>query len=128
MNMLAQKIKRARMLSGKTQEQVCIALNWSQSKYSRFETGEREPAIGELRRLAECFGISFEDLIGNTPLILHVGSADHDGPLTHPRTSRDEMAELLKQHNERVLEFNRLLARQMDLIERLVRIERNGLH
>ena len=41
-------------------------LNTSQNTISRYETGEREPGINELIKLADYFGVSVDYLIGRT--------------------------------------------------------------
>ncbi len=41
-------------------------LNMSQNTVSRYETGEREPGIAELIKLADYFNVSLDYLTGRT--------------------------------------------------------------
>lgn len=41
-------------------------LNMNQNTVSRYETGEREPGIDELIRIADYFNVSVDYLIGRT--------------------------------------------------------------
>lgn len=125
--MLAQKIKRARMLSGKTQEQVCEALGFSQSKYSRLETGECEPGLSELRALAACFGVPLQGLIGSTPLVVEVRSEGEQAPPQEaPEWAGRTIAALVEQQRELSREYNELLRRYLAVLERAVPTEAPG--
>lgn len=119
--MLAQKIKRARMLSGKTQEQVCEILGISQSKYSRMETGQCEPSLTELRSLAECFGIPFEEMMGNTPLVLQVQPNGRYDPVGQRDTwTKAEVLDLVLRNEDRATRLIEMMDRQLGLLERVV--------
>jgi transcriptional regulator with XRE-family HTH domain len=120
--MLAHKIKRARMLSGKTQEQVCAILGVSQSKYSRLETGQCEPSLTELRSLAECFGMPFEELVRNTPLVLQVQRTGEQAPeerSAHTWT-KEEVMDLVLRNEDRANRLIEMMDRQLGLLERVV--------
>lgn len=43
-----------------------MELNTTQNSISRYETGEREPGIAELIRIADFFGVSVDYLLGLT--------------------------------------------------------------
>jgi transcriptional regulator with XRE-family HTH domain len=120
--MLAQKIKRARMLSGKTQEQVSELLGISQSKYSRLETGQREPSLTELRSLAECFGMPFEELVRNTPLVLQVQrTVEHAAEEVGDHTwTKAEVLDLVLRNEDRATRLIEMMDRQLGLLERVV--------
>ena len=60
------KLKQLRELNHMTQRQAAEAIGCTQGNYSRYETGEREPSIDLLVRMAAAFGVSVDYLIGNT--------------------------------------------------------------
>lgn len=51
---------------GISQVKMTIDLNTNQNTISRYETGEREPSIAELIRIAEYLGVSLDYLVGRT--------------------------------------------------------------
>ena len=59
------KLKQLRELNHMTQRQAAEAIGCTQGNYSRYETGEREPSIDLLVRMAAAFGVSVDYLIGN---------------------------------------------------------------
>ena len=56
-------LKETRKLCGLTQKQVAIVLNVVESCYANWEQGRTEPNIEMLRKLAELFKVSLDDLI-----------------------------------------------------------------
>ena len=49
-----------------SQLRLAIELNTTQNTISRYETGEREPGIAELIKIADYFHVSVDYLIGRT--------------------------------------------------------------
>lgn len=60
------RIKELRQARKITQVKLAMDLNFSQHTISRYETGEREPGIDELIRIADYFRVSVDYLIGRT--------------------------------------------------------------
>ena len=60
------RLKELRKKKGISQLRLAIELNTSQNTISRYETGEREPGIGELIKFADYFNVSVDYLIGRT--------------------------------------------------------------
>lgn len=60
------KIRELRKEKGISQLKLALDLNTSQNTISRYETGEREPGISELIKLAEYFNVSVDYLVGRT--------------------------------------------------------------
>ncbi len=60
------KLKELRKEKGISQLKLALILNTSQNTISRYETGEREPGINELIKLAEYFNVSIDYLVGRT--------------------------------------------------------------
>ena len=60
------RLREIRRAKGVSQLKLAMDLNTSQNTISRYETGEREPGINELIKLADYFGVSVDYLIGRT--------------------------------------------------------------
>lgn len=62
------RILEVRKELGFTQSYVSAETEISQSKISKYESGELEPGIEQLGKLAEFYNVSIDWLLGNTPL------------------------------------------------------------
>ena len=60
------RLKAVRKSKGVSQVKLAMDLHTSQNTISRYETGEREPGIDELIRLADYFDISVDYLLERT--------------------------------------------------------------
>ena len=60
------RLKELRKKKGISQLRLATELNTTQNTISRYETGEREPGIDELIKLADYFNVSVDYLIGRT--------------------------------------------------------------
>lgn len=60
------RIKELRRQKGISQVKMAMDLNTNQNTISRYETGEREPGIAELIRIADYFGVSIDYLVGRS--------------------------------------------------------------
>lgn len=67
------RLKEIRKAKGISQLKLAMDLNTNQNTISRYETGEREPGITELIKLADYFGVSVDYLLErtNNPTILN---------------------------------------------------------
>lgn len=61
--MRLRELRKSKRIS---QLKLAIDLNMSQNTISRYETGEREPGINELIKIADYFSISIDYLLGRT--------------------------------------------------------------
>ena len=61
--MRLREIRKAKKIS---QLKLAIDLDTSQNTISRYETGEREPGIAELIRIADYFNVSLDYLLERT--------------------------------------------------------------
>ena len=59
-------LKKIRKEKGISQLKLALDLNTSQNTISRYETGEREPGICELIKIADYFDVSIDYLVGRT--------------------------------------------------------------
>ena len=60
------RLKELRKLKGISQLKLAIELNTNQNTISRYETGEREPGICELIKIADFFNVSVDYLLERT--------------------------------------------------------------
>ena len=60
------RLKELRKKKGLSQLRLATELNTTQNTISRYETGEREPGIDELVKIADYFNVSVDYLIGRT--------------------------------------------------------------
>ncbi len=60
------RLKELRKKKGLSQLRLATDLNTTQNTISRYETGEREPGIAELIKIADYFNVSVDYLIGHT--------------------------------------------------------------
>lgn len=60
------RIKELRKTKNISQLKMALDLNMSQNTISRYETGEREPSIADLIKLADYFKVSIDYLVGRT--------------------------------------------------------------
>ena len=60
------RLKEMRKKKGISQLRLATELNTTQNTISRYETGEREPGIDELIKIADYFNVSVDYLIGRT--------------------------------------------------------------
>ncbi len=65
------RLKEIRKAKGISQLKMAMDLNTNQNTISRYETGEREPGINELIKIADYFNVSVDYLLErtNNPLI-----------------------------------------------------------
>ena len=60
------RLKALRKKKGISQLRLATELNTTQNTISRYETGEREPGIAELIKLADYFNVSVDYLLERT--------------------------------------------------------------
>ena len=48
----------------RTQQEIAAYLNMHRSVYRRYESGEREPGVSVLIRMADFYGVSIDYLVG----------------------------------------------------------------
>ena len=60
------RLKEIRKSKGISQLKMAMDLNTNQNTISRYETGEREPGINELIKIADYFNVSIDFLLGRT--------------------------------------------------------------
>lgn len=60
------RLKELRKKKGLSQLRLATELNTTQNTISRYETGEREPGIDELIKIADYFNVSVDYLLERT--------------------------------------------------------------
>ena len=64
----SQRLLFLRQESGMTQQQVADASQTTLRQYQRFEKGEQKPGFDNLIRLADCFQVSLDYLVGRSEI------------------------------------------------------------
>ena len=64
MKIFSERLKKLRKESGYTQVQISENLNISQQSYLRYETGQGEPSLETLVKLAKLLDVSTDYLLG----------------------------------------------------------------
>ncbi len=85
------KLREIRALRGLTQRAVADHLGCSSVVYCRYETGEREPSIETLIRLADFFGVSIDVIVGRSE-VPAVALSSYETALIHAARAADERA------------------------------------
>lgn len=60
------RLRELRKQKGISQIKLALDLNTNQNTISRYETGEREPGLNELIKIADYFGVSIDYLLLRT--------------------------------------------------------------
>ena len=60
------RLKELRKQKGISQIKLALDLNTNQNTISRYETGEREPGLNELIKIADYFGVSTDYILERT--------------------------------------------------------------
>ena len=60
------RLREIRKSKGVSQLKMAMDLNTNQNTISRYETGEREPGINELIKIADYFNVSIDYLLERT--------------------------------------------------------------
>ncbi len=64
MKIFQERLIEQRKLNGLTQRQIADYLNIAQPSYIRYENGTSEPSLENLVKLADCFDVSVDYLLG----------------------------------------------------------------
>lgn len=65
---VGERLRELRIAKDLTQAQVADGINCTPAAYNRYETGERQPPIDALTKLADYFGVSLDYLVGRAPI------------------------------------------------------------
>ena len=81
----SENLKLARKVRGYTQKEVAKMINMSSSSYCLYESGEREPNLDTIEKIAHAFYISVDELFGlydfgTANLIKEASEAYHTRP------------------------------------------------
>ena len=64
--MLSQRLLQLRKESGLTQQQTANMIQITLRQYQRFEKGDQKPGYDNLVKLADCFQVSLDYLVGRS--------------------------------------------------------------
>ena len=60
------RLKELRKLKNESQQKLAMILKVSQTLISRYESGEREPGLAELIKIADYFDVSIDYILDRT--------------------------------------------------------------
>ncbi|MCM3130934.1 LexA family transcriptional regulator [Paenibacillus sp. MER 78] len=121
MSFFSERLKILREKAGLTQKEVAIVLGMTQSSYSKYEYGTREPNIDNILKLAKLFNVSSDYLLGNEeakpselvtiPLLIKVSGGDFiydpEGSLPFPKDFiNDRDAFLFQVKDDSMLQYD----------------------
>lgn len=108
--MLCKKLKKFRVASGLTQQQVADVLNLDRSTYAYYETGKTTPDIKSVSKLIKIFNISYYDLIDDDDPRTVVNDSAND----EDDSEKMHIYELSKAEKQLVINFRMLSASQKE--------------
>ena len=82
MAQVGDNIKRARINSGVSQEELARVIGATKSTISKYELGHREPSLNTIQRIADALAVDFLDLVeisGDTKAVNHILKSAEDG-------------------------------------------------
>lgn len=96
-------LKQLRSERKLTQKQVADEIGCSVVVYSRYETGDRMPSVDMLIRLADCFHVTMDELVGRQAnAVSYILSAEEVDFLSAYRSTdlraREDALQLLRGH------------------------------
>lgn len=105
------KLKEFRKSRKLNQQAVADVLNCSQAVYSRYESGDREPPLEVLIRLADFYNVSLDELVGRVPMLIEVIHGD-------PPPLGDDEVELVFEKDEKTPSADELERMITDIVLR----------
>ncbi len=85
------KLKELRQLKGLSQQEVADYLHCSAVSYSRYENGNRSPSLDILIKIADCFDVTLDYLLGRQH-ISEQGLTPYEISLIEAARSTDDRA------------------------------------
>lgn len=107
---LNQRLKKFRIASGLTQQQVADVLNLDRSTYAYYEAGKTTPDIKSVSKLVKIFNITYYDLVDEPDPTLEVNDSaaqEDDIEIMH-------IYELSKAEKQLVINFRMLSVKQQE--------------
>ena len=94
-----EKLRELREATGKTQDDIALYLNVGRNTVSRYESGEREPDLQTIKKLADYFNVTTDYLLGRITVqnLLNKKTASFHMPLEEIIMNSSEVSEEGKQ-------------------------------
>ncbi|XEC93645.1 helix-turn-helix domain-containing protein [Paenibacillus tarimensis] len=87
--MIGERLRALRKANNMTQEQLAKIINSAKSTVSQYENNINEPDIETIMKLADCFGVSVDHLLGRD-VYANSGSRTEENSLLMERLTEDE--------------------------------------
>lgn len=111
---IGNKLKELRKQKGLSQEQVCDALEISQSAYARIEKGESNSWAIHLEKIASLFNIKPEELLKEDRLVIN---NHQQGGVGYAETINQLSEKLVEQYETRIKEQSEIITQLMSKIK-----------
>lgn len=123
MNTTGLKIRKLRELRNYTQEYMADHLKVGQNTYSRYETGEIEPKLSQLRAIAELLEVPAEELLRTEPIVVNISQTETANGVVHHQNNvpAELFKQLMERYDSRVAELERTNERLLTLLEKLAK-------
>ncbi len=107
---LNQRLKKFRVASGLTQQQVADVLNLDRSTYAYYEAGKTTPDIKSVNKLLKIFNITYYQLVDEPDPTLEVNDSKKD----EDDISSMNIYELSKNEKQLVINYRMLSPKQQE--------------
>ena len=104
--MFGEKMKKARLAKGLTQEQMAEKLGVNKGTISHYEKGKTFPGEEKLRMVAETLNVSFDYLLGEGEMLDNLSGHE----------SSDKLAV-----KEKVVEIDKVKAESLDIVDEAIK-------
>ena len=101
------KLKELRSAKGVSQKQVADALGVTDVAYYYWESEKREPSFSDVKRLAEYFGVTAGEVLGDTnylPVVEEKPKIFHETNTYHTSASLEEIEQSIEEDKEKLKE------------------------
>lgn len=98
-------------------------LKVGQNTYSRYETGEIEPKLSQLRAIAELLEVPAEELLRTEPIVVNISQTETANGVVHHQNNvpAELFKQLMERYDSRVAELERTNERLLTLLEKLAK-------
>lgn len=118
---LSKRLKRLRAERGWPQKEVIDRLGVTQTKYSAWESGEREPSLTDLKELAALYSMDAGELLREEGMVFNFQNSTNANGIGRDNivytVSWDELKEILLKHDEQIKRYQSLLDEAIDRLQ-----------
>ena len=123
MNTTGLKIRKLCELRNYTQEYMADRLGIVQNTYSRYETGEIDIKLSQLRSIAEVLDVPVEELLRPDPIVINMSHNEQANGVVHSLSNvpHDLIEKLTERYEKHLVELSQSNERMMAMIAQLIK-------